>query len=222
MLSDSDYELLDEQYPIQQFNIMRRFSLETEDGTISEISSRLESDEPLHQLRNFYIEQPLENESTSSPSMQYDLGDLYFEVPLQYEFAAPIQYDQDEDSYSSTSTVTSPANSLNLQTVGWNTDEDDISEALLQRSPNLMMFEDSDYEDGNMVRNDVVLPQVDNENIEMDWLPMMDLDEGVVIIPISDDEYELLYQNLNHVERMIGEEILLGEPNWWDPAAMAA
>lgn len=82
---------------------------------------------------------------------------------------------------------------------------EDEEQQIDYRSENLRMYEDSDYEfDEDPILNDVFLPQaiaVDDDNDEVGLL--------------ANGEFEWILENLdNHDhERIIGEEILLSDPN---------
>lgn len=89
------------------------------------------------------------------------------------------------------------------------------------RSANLRMFEDSDdeFDRDSIIRNDVPLYQAQRNDDDI-WYHS-DLDNAENIELLANDEFEWIIENLDNRERMIGEEILLDQPNFWTERAMA-
>lgn len=144
------------------------------------------------------------------------------EVPMDIcsQSPSPMEWQEQGDTCDTNSIESDMdlPSTVDLSTVGWDTDEDDISEALHHRSANQMMFEDSDYEDEHCIRNNVFLPQMGEE----EGIEMMEIDENNEMMDIGgfipNDEYQWIIRNLDDDEVMVGEEVLLDEPNWWNIA----
>lgn len=222
MQSDSENEI---DCSAQSFEAIRRYSLETEEDSGNET----ENDEQVDEFRpfNFFIEftAPSSHQSENLNETNHDIETCIWNVPgvtpilteevclvLQPDFNDELEVELlipsenlDEIEYSS---------NLDLGAISRidcereaESRENNFSED--RRSENLRMFEDSDYDfdDDVIVQNDILLPNLLDENGEiMEY-------ENCALEILTNDDYQWILENLNERDRMIGEEILLGEPN---------
>lgn len=191
---------------VQPFGNVRRFSLETESETESEYDIPIMSnvEEFLWLERDVWI-----------PNFD---GEIEYEIEMQtqYEYerliisliengVAFINDAEDNDYMSTPCPSETPGEDFRCLSPENLRSSEDEEQQIDYRSENLRMYEDSDYEfDEDPILNDVFLPQaiaVDDDNDEVGLL--------------ANGEFEWILENLdNHDhERIIGEEILLSDPN---------
>lgn len=243
MQSDSENEI---DCSAQSFEAIRRYSLETEEDSGNET----ENDEQVEEIRpfNFFIEftAPSSLQSENLNETHHDIETCIWNVPevtpilteemclvLQPDFNGEIEVELQPDFNGELEVeLLIPSENLDeieysgnvdFEAISWfdsereaESRENNISED--HRLENLQMFEDSDYDfdDDVIVQNDILLPNLLDENGEITGY------ENDAVEILANDDYQFILENLNERERMIGEEILLGEPNFWSGAAEGA